>query len=231
MRCAHLPAGRVYRSADLRVLTAQDCRALRDGHGVTAVLDLRSAAERRRDGLPPTAAADSGITDHHVPLTGYPHAPISTPRPRAEDYARYYRGMVCDSSAADLRRLFATLAEVSGAPFLLTCYCGKDRTGLVTAALMCLAGCDEGCVATEYGRTAAGLLPHVDHFERLWTDYGHTRADFVARLEQTREETMLLFLRSMQREHGGLLAALEARGVAREDFDRIRAQLAAGAHG
>jgi hypothetical protein len=229
VQCPHVRPGLLYRAADLRSLAPDECRRLHDHHGVRAVLDLRSAGERERDGLPATAAPGLGLTDHHVPLTGYPHDPIATPRPSAADYARYYTGMVQRSGAAELRALFATVAAVADRPFLLACYCGKDRTGVVTAALMTLAGCDDACVATEYGRTAEGLLPHVDHFSRLWTGYGHTREDFVARLLQTRQETMLLFLETMRREHGGLVAALLARGVSGTDLERIGALLAAGA--
>ncbi|WP_042365256.1 tyrosine-protein phosphatase [Streptacidiphilus neutrinimicus] len=229
VHCPHLRPGLLHRAADLRGLSADECRRLSTDHGVRAVLDLRSAAERERDGLPATAAPGLGLTDHHVPITGYPHDPIATPRPGAGDYARYYTGMVERSDAGQLRTLFATVAAVAHRPFLLACYCGKDRTGVVTAALMTLAGCDDVCVAVEYGRTADALLPHVDHFSRLWTGYGHTREDFVARLQQTRQETMLLFLDAMRREHGGLVPALLARGVSGTDLDRIRVLLAAGA--
>jgi protein-tyrosine phosphatase len=227
VHCPHLRRGVLHRAADLRSLSPDECHRLYSEHGVRAVLDLRSAGERERDGLPATAAPGLGLTDHHVPLTGYPHDPIGTPRPGTADYARYYTGMVRQSGAEELRTLFATVARVAHEPFLLACYCGKDRTGVVTAVLMILAGCDDDCVAAEYGRTADGLLPHVDHFSRLWTGYGHTREDFVARLQQTRQETMLLFLDTMRREHGGLVPALLARGVAGTDLDRIGVLLTA----
>lgn len=226
VQCLHVRPGHLHRSADLRVLSRDECRRLYVEYGVRAVLDLRSAEERERDGLP--TASGVGLVDHHVPLTGYPHAPIGSPRPDAADYARYYTGMVRESSAEDLRTLFATLARVAHEPFLLACYCGKDRTGVVTAALMVLSGCDDACVATEYGRTVEGLIPHVDHFSRLWTGYGHTREDFLARLGQTRQETMLLFLATMRREYGGLIPALLSRGVRGADLDRIGALLTTG---
>ncbi|QHC32654.1 tyrosine-protein phosphatase [Streptomyces sp. HF10] len=229
VQCPHLRPGHLHRSADLRTLSPEECGRLYGEYGIRAVLDLRSAPERERDGLPATAASGLGLVDHHVPLTGYPHDPIGSPRPGAADYARYYTGMVRRSSSEDLRALFATVARVAHEPFLLACYCGKDRTGVVTAALMVLAGCDDACVATEYGRTAEGLIPHVDHFSRLWTGYGHTREDFLARLGQTRQETMLLFLATMRREHGGLVPALLDRGVSPADLDRIGALLTAGA--
>jgi protein-tyrosine phosphatase len=151
------PRGVLFRGDSVSKLTAGGWRALEE-RGVTRIVDLRWREERAAD--PPRdvdvevvhvsvlGAYDEGVDDgveEFLPgndAAGY----------RAQAYASWlerYRPLFVDAVRA--------IADARG-PVLFHCAGGKDRTGLVAALLLRLAGAPPAEVAADYALSERYLL-------------------------------------------------------------------------
>jgi protein-tyrosine phosphatase len=156
-----LRRGRLWRSAALDQLSPSDCEHI-SALGIRAIADLRSDAERRRA---PTASclADGVRTliwSHSGGHTAWGHpssgdwAALSPEALHAEIARLYVR--IADAHAAPLRDIIELIAD-GEAPLLVHCTAGKDRTGLVIAILLELAGVARELIFWDYEQTARHL--------------------------------------------------------------------------
>ncbi|MFI6284814.1 tyrosine-protein phosphatase [Streptomyces sp. NPDC051018] len=227
-RATGLRPGIAHRSGDVTAFTAEEAGVLAERHGLATVLDLRSAPEVERYG-PPRGFLAHGVRWLRVPLTGYPRDTIAARRPDVADRARYLHGILTDSVPGSWTRLFRALAQVADRPFLITCHFGKDRTGVVTAALLSLAGASAREIAADYAAGTADLLAAADRFRDKWLRRGHTREDYLSRL-RTSPVTMERWLAEVDARYGGIGPALAGVGVAGGDMARVRDLLSVPAH-
>lgn len=221
VRARGLAADRMFRCGAVTTYTARDATALRDRYGIRALVDLRSRREIDKYGAP-KALQDAGIRWINAPVTGYPSTPIDKPRPTSDDVVAYYHGMLADALPESWPDLFAALASVAHEPFLVCCHCGKDRTGVVVAAVLDTVGSPAADIAEDYGASAADLVARVDLFEDKWSKRGHTRDDYLTRMRVV-PATMADFLAGVP----GGLAGFVARRVDPADLAAVRAALAA----
>ncbi|WP_235886361.1 tyrosine-protein phosphatase [Paenibacillus cymbidii] len=134
---------------------SDDSRTALIGRGVGTVIDLRHAGELldKRN----VFADDSRVAYHHVSLIN----PTSLATRQAASLADLYIGML-EGSKAELLRVFTVLAEHGGAAALYHCAAGKDRTGVVSALLLELAGVPHETIVEDYSLTAECLVPIMD---------------------------------------------------------------------
>lgn len=221
VRARGLTPDRMFRCGAVTTYTAHDAAVLRDRYGIRTLIDLRSQREIDKYGRP-KALLDAGIRWVNAPLTGYRSTPIDKPRPTSADVLAYYHGMLADAQPESWPNLFGALAPVVHEPFLVCCHCGKDRTGVVVAAVLDTVGSPAEDIAADYGAGAADLVAHVDLFEDKWTKRGHTRDDYLTRMRVT-PDTMARFLAEVP----GGLAGFVARRVDPADLAAVRAALVA----
>jgi protein-tyrosine phosphatase len=132
-----------------------------------------------------------------------------------------YKVMV-DRRQAALGRIFDAIAGADG-PLLFHCFAGKDRTGLVAAMLLSLAGVQPEAIGGDYAETDVQLA----------TRYAEWLAKASpGRREQMQDELrcppewMLRTLDYVQETWGGVDAYLEAAGVSAAAIDRLKVKLA-----
>lgn len=114
--------------------------------------------------------------------------------------------------------LAAVLHAVASAPpggVLVHCHSGKDRTGLVVALALELAGVPGEEIAADYARTATCLS--------LDGDAGATSRRLFTEIT---EDTMRATLDHLREGYGGAQPYLLRAGLAREAVTRLRARLA-----
>jgi len=134
--------GRVVRANTPEHLSPGELAAA-TAYGLSAVLDLRSEDERLRSAHPLER------------LPGYQWLPLIDPAAEArEDFSQFTTlGDIYSTSlqrnAKHLARIFAALATSRGA-VLISCRAGRDRTGMVIALLLDLAGVDRGVIRDDY---------------------------------------------------------------------------------
>lgn len=171
--------GRVWRSGAPEPMTSTGwAEAL--AAGLTTVVDLRNAAEIAQAHDPaPEAVRPAVLVTHRTPTEdpGDPHfletcGPwLDHPRSYAPNTAMYPHL---------LGAVFRALADAPG-PVLVHCSAGRDRTGMVTALLLSLAGVEHQAIADDYeqafrGATDRGGIAYdvergawVQHPGETWT--------------------------------------------------------------
>jgi hypothetical protein len=220
-----LRPGLLHRSGDVTAITGDTAGPLVARHGLRTLFDLRSDAEVDRYG-PPAGLLVHGVRWVRVPLTGYPRDSIAAPRPGVADRTRYLHSILTEAEPGGWPRLFRELAVSAGRPLLLSCHFGKDRTGVVVAALLALVGAPPQEIAADYAAGRADLVAQADRFRDKWLRRGHTREEYLSRL-YTSPLTMERWLAEVEARHGGIAAALRAQGVSGQDLVRVRTHLAA----
>jgi protein-tyrosine phosphatase len=142
---------RIFRSNHLGHLTPGDIDVLR-GLGLKRAFDFRSAEER--------GAATCGIADiavHSLPIEptvvaalralragGTPLSSVEAREAMRDSYRNYVR-----HNTPRFRALFAHLLE-NGAPLVIHCTAGKDRTGFASALILHALGVPEDLIAEDY---------------------------------------------------------------------------------
>jgi len=143
--------GRVVRSDSPGLLTAAGWRAL-VGYGVTTIVDLRRPVERAED-----PSREPAVEVNHVSLLGADDEArwtrlealaAAAPSPAAST-AVIYRDVLA-VNGAELAEAVGAVAEARPGAVLVHCVGGKDRTALVTAVLLRLAGVPTAVIAADY---------------------------------------------------------------------------------
>ena len=209
-------SGRLIRSDHLGKLTG-DGRDAMLAYGVATVIDLRSPDELVHTPNPFAAAAAAGMRYLHLPL-------IDDQNMRklgeSDDMLDRYLTIV-EKRPAAFRDVFAAIAESDGG-VLFHCFAGKDRTGLVAAMLLEMAGVGREHIADDYGATDLQL---ADQYA-LWIAEAEPdrRAAFREELHCP-PERILGVLDHLDRRWGGVEGYLEAAGTHSRDLERLQTLL------
>ena len=226
--------GVLLRADNLQGLTPADVRTLTDDLHVRTVLDLRTTGELHREGDGPLRA--TSVAHHHVSLIpelpgvpeeveveqAVPHRLDRAGETRT-DMTGYYVGYLQDAPdgiAAALR----LLADPSTGTALVHCAAGKDRTGVVVALALSLAGVRRDAVVADYARSAERIDAVLARLKSSAT-YGPSLAETTADDVRPVPGSMERFLDHVDREYGGPHGLAMSVGVDEETVARLAARL------
>jgi protein-tyrosine phosphatase len=203
------------RSDDLGHLNASGREAM-TAYGVNVVVDLRSDAEILSS--PNPFAAGDTAEYIHSPLID--DANMNKLGEAGDMFQRYLR--IVDRRAGAFGDVFTSLAEAEGG-VLFHCFAGKDRTGLVAAMLLSLAGVAPDDIAADYAATDEQLAKQYE----IWIGEAppEKREAFRDELQCPRDR-ILGVLDYLDQRWGGVEAYLEASGVTAANLDRLTSKLA-----
>jgi len=201
------------RSDNLRSLTAAGQEAM-VAYGVTDVIDLRSESEVASS---PSPFAGPAPTYTHLPLVD-----DATMRKLAEAPDMFDRYLMMLEHRADaFSGIFTALARTDGAA-VFHCFAGKDRTGMVAAMSLALAGVDVDSIAADYAETDSQMATRYEEW---------LAAAPPAQLEEMREdlrcppERIVGVLDHLETRWGGVEGYLEAAGMSAADVSTLRSKL------
>ena len=241
--------GRVLRSDNLQTLSDADVQRLVDGIGLREVIDLRTTAEILLEGRSPLRDVDE-VTHRHftlIPERGH-HTDVfaveedevvedlpadwvesllprqAAPHDKGEPPAvRAYLGYLGDRSGAVVDALRALTTAGPGAS-VVHCAAGKDRTGVVVALALAVAGVPHDEIVTDYAMTAdvidalvAKLAASPTYAEDM------DRRDIAS--HTPRAETMDRVLTLLDERYGGPAGWLDRHGFGAADQAALRARL------
>ena len=185
-------------------------------YGVTTVIDLRSDGEIARS--PSPFAGGAGATYLHRALIDDRN--MNNIGEAADMLERYL--FIVNTRPHAFADVFTSIAAAQGA-ILFHCFAGKDRTGIVAAMLLALAGVSPEDIAVDYAETDVQLATQYE----IWINEAEPerRDSFRAEL-QCPPERILGVLDHIQRKWGGVEGYLESAGVAPAMIDALGARLA-----
>ncbi|HEY7397923.1 MAG TPA: tyrosine-protein phosphatase [Gaiellaceae bacterium] len=218
--------GSVIRSDNVGGLTEHGWRALAD-HGVVRIVDLRWSEEREGE-VPPQV----DVEVVHVPVLGESIdeeyiAELNASLDAVSDVADHYAWSYVDFLERfrdRFGRAFAAIADTDGT-VVVHCAGGKDRTGLVSALLLRLAGVEIAVIGADYALSEANLAPRGP----AWIDGVEDELERERRrkLMRTPAEAMTKTLEELERRYGSVEDYLRSAGVDDHRIERLRARLAA----
>ena len=244
--------GRVLRSDNLQTLSAADVHTLVDELGLSDVVDLRTTAEILLEGRSPLRDVDS-VTHRHFTLlpergrrTDVFAAEETDEEIRAQlpaDWAesllprhvadgdeteppavRSYLGYLVDG--AD--NVLAALRAITAAPgaSIVHCAAGKDRTGVVSAFALAVAGVQPEAIVADYAQTAEIIEALVAKLAASPT-YAEDMTTRGVAVHTPQAATMRRVLELLDERWGGPAGWLQAHGFGADEQAALRARLRA----
>ncbi|KAF7290925.1 TYR-PHOSPHATASE-2 domain-containing protein [Mycena chlorophos] len=240
----------LYRSAELAGITEEGTSCVRytlQSHytynftgkeqlralGISQVFDLRSDPEIQKYNTP--LPVIDGVEVHHVPVF---KTEDYSPETMARRYALYASG-----KTEAFMELYSQILDHGGPPFgailrhvrdrptegcLFHCTAGKDRTGVIAAILLKLAGVDNEAIARDYELTRIGREPaRAMIIERLSKEpLFASNSEAALNMFTCRHETMIAFLEMLDSKYGGVEEYVKrVVGLTDEDIVIIRRNL------
>lgn len=190
-------------------------------YGVRTVIDLRSSKEVAEGGAHPFAnRAGHGVDYGHVPIIGLAAEEVLR---EATSTAHAY-ALMLDHCRSEFGRTVRAFARASEGGVVVHCGAGKDRTGLVVALLLALAGVPVDVIGEDYALTDVGLQPLYEEWLAKYDD--PAEREQRARQLVSYPETIARALAHVDERYGGVAAYLEGVGVTAEERELARARLA-----
>ena len=212
------------RADNLHKLTPEGQAAVRD-YGVRTVIDLRLAHEIEKTPNPFAAQRDLPEAPTYLNLPLHDPAANAAMDVAASMMEEYI--IILEQSkplvAGVIQAAASSLAE--GA-VVVHCHGGKDRTGIVVALLLSIAGVPRETIIEDYSLSEAQLEPlHAAWLEEQSIAQGHPVDR--PRWMHSRPETMRGVLDFLDQEYGGPEGYLQAAGVPASCITQIRDHLVA----
>jgi protein-tyrosine phosphatase len=227
--------GRLLRSENLQELSADDVSRLVDEMGLTTVVDLRSTNEVAVEGPAPLDALPGVRHAHHPVLREFldvsdtAKAALLT-ETAEEDRERYPDDFMCghylgylENRPEEVTGALRSIATAPGAA-IVHCAAGKDRTGVVVALALAVAGVEQGVIVADYMATDERLEAIVERLARSRM-YSRDMSSRPVRAHAPRAETMKAFLEQLDARYGGLGNWLAGHGFGPDEVSQLRAKL------
>jgi hypothetical protein len=209
--------GALLRSDNLCRLTERGREQL-VASGVRTIVDLRNVNEHRIDPPPYGANTAPDAVQLYLSRPLYDMddqetlAQLQWSRARyGANYCRLLGGFRRTAAA-----IFSSVADAPEGGVLVHCHVGKDRTGVVVAVLLALAGVPNESIVADYALSQ----------DVLWSRWEAERLDAPALPPpHAPPEAMAEVLDWLEREHGGAEGYLRAIGLSDDRIARLRARL------
>jgi protein-tyrosine phosphatase len=219
--------GAVVRADSVRQLSDAGWEAL-VGYGIRTVVDLRGDYEREDD--PPRELPVDVV---HVPFfeasdreweeIGAEMDAASAAAPDAATSTREVYLIMLEHFKDNVAAAVRAVAQAPEGGVVVHCVGGKDRTGLLTAFLLHLAGVPEAEIAADYALSEERLRPrHEGWFAAADSEEELER---LRRIAQTPAESILGVFEELGRRYGGVEAYLGSTGLTSAERARVRARL------
>jgi protein tyrosine/serine phosphatase len=216
----------IVRADSVGQLTDAGWEALVD-YGVRTVVDLRGDHEREEDppgGLP--------VDVLHVPFMAASETEWEeigqeldqlAELPDVADATRQAYLLFLERFRQNVGAAVRAIAEAPAGGVVVHCAGGKDRTGLLTALLLHVAGVSTGEIAADYALSEERLRPR----HQAWLEAAETEAERrrLERITQTPPEVITGVFSELERRHGSVEGYLRSAGVSDDVIARVRSRL------
>ena len=212
--------GRALRADGLSRLTEADIALLRD-RGLKRVVDLRAHSEVERHpgrltGVPGIEVLNIPVYDQLEPLSALP---AGDPLPG------FYHAMLTGRREV-IARIFAALEAEKDGTVLFHCTAGKDRTGLIAALWLALAGVEREAILQDYALTEA-LIPDLIVLFNKDLEAKGIDPELVRPMLACNQDYMAGILDFIEDDYGDVTGYLSACGLCPGQLSSLRSRLTA----
>lgn len=202
--------GRVLRAGVARTPTAKDLEVLRK-FGIKTVIDLRGNEEA--EDMPSYFKDSEEFEYHHISLLEANPAFANTDMTMPEMYELCLNEY--KENFAKALRIISSLGE----PFMFHCFCGKDRTGMLTALLLSAAGVENVDIIADYEVSYTYIKPFIEKEIRE-----NTGLIWEGKYERfySRAEHMEHILDYIDRAFGGAIGYFRHIGLTEDEITKIK---------
>jgi protein-tyrosine phosphatase len=187
------------------------------------VVDLRTTEETLR--WPCSLAGDARFDYRHLNLEGDEPIPWYDLSQEHWPLSDSYAALLANRGQA-VREILATFASSPETPTVFFCAGGTDRTGIIAALVLGLAGVPDDVIAEDYSLSAKGLVRRFTaEGAPSWMSPDHL-ASGRALATLARPTIMMELLRLVRRDYGGVNSYLLHAGVTAEEIELLRDSLA-----
>lgn len=208
--------GAIIRSDLLFRLTPAGREALL-AYGVRTVIDLRFPNEVQAEPYGIQTSDGEPLRYRNIPLDKF-YPDITAKINSASASADVYR-LILDHYADAAAEVLRTVANAEPGGIVVHCHAGKDRTGIVTALLLRLAGVLDEEIIADYAASEPCLMPL---YERIVAEARGVPAVAKPTADPEAMRGTLAYLDSA---HGGVPAYLRAAGLTEAELEQLRARL------
>lgn len=225
---------RLLRSDNLQGLTSRDVAILVGECGLRTVVDLRTSAEIEREGPGPLVAI-GGVEHHYHSVlpeggerTDVAADALATRRERAlarfpdDPVVAYYLGYLEDRPDCVVGAL-RSIARSEGAA-IVNCAAGKDRTGVVVALTLEIAGVIREATIADYAASGDRIEAILDRL-RASATYAVDIDKLPADAHRPKPATMQRWLGEVDSRFGGAEAWARSAGLDSDDIASLRNKL------
>lgn len=207
-----IKSGALIRSDNLSRLTAEGIKIVREAR-LGRIVDVRSPGECQHD---PSPFAGEALYDNR---------PVSRPDDPWDPALSLGQNYIINVDRnSDL--LAAAVEAIATAPpggVVVHCHSGKDRSGVVVALALSVAGVPAEAIASDYAAVSDQMR---DYFaEQLITVADPTEQDQLAEEFSSRPETMIAVLDHLETAYGGPEAYLRQGEMSSEAIEALRIRL------
>jgi protein-tyrosine phosphatase len=219
--------GAVVRADSVRQLSDEGWQALVD-HGIRTVIDLRGDEERTDD--PP---AELPVEVVHVPFfeageteweeIGKELDAAAAAAPDVATATRDVYLIFLERFRSNVASAVRAIAIAPAGGIVIHCAGGKDRTGLLSAFLLHLAGVAAEVIAVDYSLSEERLRPRHE----AWFEAAESEEDLerLRRIAQTPAASMTGVFAELEHRYGGVESYLRGAGVTTEELELVRDRL------
>ncbi|MBG6178973.1 tyrosine-protein phosphatase [Arthrobacter sp. CAN_A1] len=218
--------GRVFRSSQPFGWDSAATMEFLTGRGIETIVDLRSSREAGM--VPWLMAADAGIDVVAAPLDPSEANPASTlDLQTPEDLGNHYVGWLHSRPGVVVSALAPIVA---GRTTLVHCAAGKDRTGVITAVVLLVAGVSDELIIQDYAHTTGALPLILPALAKLWMGNAPAGSDRISFenppvILTSPAAAMATFIEGLRREFGTVDGFLTGAGMDRADLAQLRRAL------
>jgi protein-tyrosine phosphatase len=204
--------GALIRSDGLQYLSAAGVAAVRRAD-VSRVLDLRSTAEVEQSPTPFT----NDPLGHWIPVQD-----PAVPGPGMDTIVKVCNEIL-DQGPERFAEVMLAIAEAPPGAVVVHCHGGKDRTGMVVALALSVAGVPEDEIVADYFVTKERLAPWMA--QQLADEPDESLHAEMLEFRDTRAESIVAILDHLRTAYGGPEAYLRKAGLSTAQLGLLRTRL------
>jgi len=197
-----------------------DVQRLMEDFCINRVIDLRTDREVTSEN--PSPILKDGVSYRRRVIDSGPGSAIENAPPGGRLALRYLQYF--DYGRESIVSAVRDLSEIGEWRTVIHCRAGKDRTGVVTAAVLGLLGVSNEDIAEDYSLTALAM-PQIMNRLRQSPTYSENVKKLPDEMYSATKETMLKFLELARQELGSFESWMLSNGVTSIEIDQLRKNL------